>query len=187
MTDLEKIIYTGLTTMTSGVVVFVLGQLVIKAWIEPLQEFARLRAEIAAALIYYANVGPGLDSYYVERLKQIQTMDEPLKRLYTTRYDELIFGDWHRQDEASQKLRSLAGRLLAQPNVILSYQIIRFFIRRLPSRNEISRAYTELIGFSNSTHDSQTGASNQDRIIAIAEKLRLTVILDQYGIHRDKK
>ena len=43
-------------TIISGVFVFILGQLVLKLIIEPIQEFRKTLADIAFALIEYANI-----------------------------------------------------------------------------------------------------------------------------------
>ncbi|MCI0439395.1 MAG: hypothetical protein L0177_09720 [Chloroflexi bacterium] len=49
-------------TIVAGVLVFVIGQAILKFVLEPLQEFRRTVSEIAHALIEYANVygNPGL-------------------------------------------------------------------------------------------------------------------------------
>ena len=46
-------------TVLSGVAVFVLGQIFIKFFIEPIHELKGLKGEIADALIFYANVPAG--------------------------------------------------------------------------------------------------------------------------------
>ncbi|MEH2381888.1 MAG: hypothetical protein V7K27_23855 [Nostoc sp.] len=43
-------------TIISGVFVFILGQLALKLIIEPIQEFRKTLADIAFALIEYANI-----------------------------------------------------------------------------------------------------------------------------------
>src|SRR5712692_7002353 len=43
-------------TVFAGVCVYVLGQIFVKFFLEPLQEFYKLRGEIGHSLIFYANV-----------------------------------------------------------------------------------------------------------------------------------
>jgi hypothetical protein len=47
------------STVVAGVLVFVLGQIAIKFFIEPLQEYAKLKGEIAHALTYDRRGGAG--------------------------------------------------------------------------------------------------------------------------------
>jgi hypothetical protein len=61
-------------TVLSGVGVFVLGQIFIKFFIEPIHELYRLKGEIADALIFYANVPPD------GRLKLVKKPSEDFRR-----------------------------------------------------------------------------------------------------------
>ncbi len=54
MSDLTKIVLTAGLTIFGGVVVFVVGQLIVKFVVEPMHELKRVFAEIRFALIYYA-------------------------------------------------------------------------------------------------------------------------------------
>ena len=56
MSDLSKILLTSSLTVISGVLVFTVGQVIVRFVIEPLQERAKLVGQIADSLIYYANV-----------------------------------------------------------------------------------------------------------------------------------
>jgi hypothetical protein len=56
MSESLKIALTAL----AGIIVFVLGQIIQKTFIEPIQEHRRLVGKIIHALIYYANVQSGL-------------------------------------------------------------------------------------------------------------------------------
>lgn len=58
-------------TVLSGVIVFVLGQIFIKFFIEPIHELKRLMGEIADALIFYANVPAGGRLDVVEKPSEI--------------------------------------------------------------------------------------------------------------------
>lgn len=45
---------TCLITIISGVVVFIIGQYLFSMWIQPLQEYKKIRSKIAFCLTYYA-------------------------------------------------------------------------------------------------------------------------------------
>lgn len=47
---------TVFITIISGVAVFVLGQIVLKIFIEPWQEYLQFKGKLSASLTYYANV-----------------------------------------------------------------------------------------------------------------------------------
>ena len=47
---------TVLATVVSGVVVYILGEILQTVWIEPLQKYKQLKREVSWALSYYANV-----------------------------------------------------------------------------------------------------------------------------------
>ncbi len=56
MDELLKIIITSSLTIVGGVIVFVLGQIAVKFYIEPLADFKKFLGEIEADLFYYATV-----------------------------------------------------------------------------------------------------------------------------------
>ena len=47
---------TVLVTVISGVLVYILGEILQTVWIEPLQKYKQLKREVSWALSYYANV-----------------------------------------------------------------------------------------------------------------------------------
>lgn len=60
---------TVFLTVFSGVITFVLGQLVIKLLVDPVQDFRKAVADIALVLIEYANVyaNPGVAGSEIEK------------------------------------------------------------------------------------------------------------------------
>lgn len=110
---------TVFLTVISGVITFVLGQLIIKLFIDPVHDFRRAIADIALALIEYANVyaNPGVAGSETEK-------------------------------KASEELRRLSSRLNAQMYLILYYRITGK-IFGLPSREKVVDAASNLIGLSN--------------------------------------
>lgn len=113
-------------TILSGVIVFILGQLALKLLIEPIQEFRKTVADIAHALIEYANIyaNPGVVGNESEK-------------------------------KASEELRKLSSRLNAQMYLIPFYQIIAK-IFGLPPRDKLVGAASDLIGLSNDVFKSSS-------------------------------
>ncbi|MEH1947986.1 MAG: hypothetical protein V7K77_13680 [Nostoc sp.] len=111
-------------TIISGIFVFILGQLALKLIIEPIQEFRKTLADIAFALIEYANIysNPGCAGNELE-------------------------------NKASEELRKLSSRLNAQIYLIPGYtNISKLF--KLPSKANRVEATRELIGLSNGVFKS---------------------------------
>lgn len=113
-------------TVLSGVMTFVLGQLILKLLIEPVQDFKRTIADIALALIEYANIyaNPGAMSSDIER-------------------------------QASVELRKLSSRLNAQLYLIPCYHFTAK-VFGLPSKSRVAEAASHLIGLSNGLSDSSS-------------------------------
>jgi hypothetical protein len=116
--------FTVITAVLSGVLVFVLGQFILRLIIEPLQEFAKIRGEVNYALIYYANFlsNPGLGNPKV-------------------------------LDEISDTLRKLSGRFMATANSIRLYDFLSQ-LHLVPIREDLIKSARELIFLSNSVHSS---------------------------------
>lgn len=110
-------------TVLSGVLVFVIGQLLVKFAIEPMHEYRKLCGEIADALVFYANV----------------------TARYTGIQKELL-------EEAQRTYRRLAGQLYARAHVIRLYPVWAF-VRLVPRRKDLAQASSSLIGLSNNVFD----------------------------------
>lgn len=115
---------TVFLTVFSGVITFVLGQLILKLLVDPVHEFRRTVADIALALIEYANIyaNPGVAGSEVEK-------------------------------KVSEELRRLASRLNAQIYLIPCYHFTSK-IFGLPSREKVVDAANNLIGLSNGVFKS---------------------------------
>lgn len=132
-------------TIVTGVLVFLIGQAVLKFLLEPLQEFQRTVSEIAHALIEHANVygNPGL-------------------------------GDEQKLKEVSRALRNLSSRLYAQMSLTPKYRYIAKVLC-FPSERAISEAATNLIGLSNSVFASGDGVANAGRANRIRKALGIYI------------
>ena len=115
---------TVFLTVLSGVITFVSGQLIIKLFVDPVNDFRRVIADIAFALIEYANVyaNPGVAGSEIEK-------------------------------KVSEDLRRLSSRLNAQTYLIPCYHITAK-VFGLPSRNKVWDATSNLIGLSNGVFKS---------------------------------
>jgi hypothetical protein len=115
---------TVFLTVLSGVITFVLGQLIIKLFVDPVHDFRRVIADIALVLIEYANVyaNPGVAGSEIEK-------------------------------KVSEDLRRLSSRLNAQTYLIPCYSITAK-VFGLPSRNKVLDATSNLIGLSNAVFKS---------------------------------
>jgi hypothetical protein len=115
---------TVFLTVISGVLTFILGQLVLKLLIDPVHEYKKTVADIAISLIEYANVyaNPGVAGNETEK-------------------------------KVSEALRKLSSRLNAQIYLIPCYPLVSKMFG-LPSRNKVVDAASNLIGLSNGVFKS---------------------------------
>jgi hypothetical protein len=112
--------YTIFTTVLSGVLVYVFGQLILKLVIEPVQDLRKTIGQTSHALIQRANV--------------IQNPGVPEQKI---------------MDETSDQLRTLSSQLQSHLYLVPSYSFTAKLFN-LPSFDEICKASSDLIGLSNS-------------------------------------
>lgn len=142
MDDLTKILLTSSLTVIGGVLVFVVGQLLGKFVIEPVQELKKLLGEIRFALVFHA-----------------QAILTPV-------------GDKAGEDEAQKALRKLSCDLRSKTSAIPFYRgwsmISRGF---LPRKENALEASKQLMGLSNSVHQPDRSDKNAARISKIERLL----------------
>jgi hypothetical protein len=138
---------TVFLTVFSSVITFVLGQLAIKLLVDPIHDFRKTVADIALALIEYANVyaNPGVAESEIE-------------------------------NKVSGELRRLSARLNAQTYLIPCYPITAK-IFGLPSREKVVDATINLIGLSNGVFQSafNLGLVNVERADKIRKALGIFI------------
>ena len=122
---------TVFLTVISGVITYVLGQLVLKLLIEPVQETKRLIGQIAHSLTEHANViqNPGVPDQEVMK-------------------------------NTSQHLRKLSAQLESQLYLVPIYTVTAF-IFHLPPRKKVLAAARSLMGLSNSVFRASDGIYEQ--------------------------
>jgi hypothetical protein len=132
-----------------AILVFLVGQAVLRFILEPILEQRRLIGEVAHALLFYANVG---------HLDSRGGPDEQRRK-------EL--------DEARITLRGLAGRLRASLWTVPFYDTLAR-LGSVPSKEDVLDAATQFVGWSNSlyrgTHDERTSMRRK----IIADRLGIT-------------
>ena len=132
-------------TIFAGVCVYVLGQIVVKFVIDPIQDFYKLAGEIGHSLILYANV------YSNTRLCDDATLRE-----------------------AHDTFRKQSCELFAKMHMIPLYSLWSR-LNLLPSLANVREAGGNLIGISNGSLDKSDSAykSNEKRRRAIEQFLDL--------------
>ena len=114
-------------TALFGIIVYVIGQLVLKIFIEPFNELWLEIGETSNALILNISIitNPGSE----------------------------IIPDEKRRD-AKESLRQQATFLVSKTHAVIWYHIPSL-LQLLPSKNDIREAHRELIGISNQLYESQ--------------------------------
>jgi hypothetical protein len=135
------------TTILSGVMVYLLGQYFHVVWLIPLQEYKKIRAEIARKLLLYANV-----------------------------YANVVRGDekseqWKNEHiQVMDQLRILAAELEGY------IQTLHWFKLGIPSKKKLSQAVSHIVGLSNSCIDPypiEQSKMNHDTANEIRRLLRI--------------
>ena len=130
-------------TIIAGVATLVIGQIFLRLLVEPVHELKRTIADIAVAIIKYANVysNPGV------------TGDE-------------------KESEAARDLRALASKLNAQMYLVPLYSRIHWLFG-LPPKSDVSQSMKYLIGISNAVHatNSDMGTANAEKSDKVCDLL----------------
>lgn len=134
MSDVWKILLTSLSTAFLGLLAFMLGQLFLRLYVDPIQELHKAIGEVSYALVFYADIygnpplliGPPIDG---AAKKARAVMDA---------------------------IRHSASRLFSAINSIRRYDLVEQW-EFVPPRKDCLEAASLLIGLSNSilSPDSQ--------------------------------
>lgn len=172
MSELYKILLTSFLTVTSGVLVLAIGKIIEKFVIEPLHEQKKLIADIANALILYANVGSGIEQDYIQRLSGVKEkeLEDAAEKLRVERLHQIIRHEWTRTDNAKTHLRQQASELMGKTDAIPFYSLWAFLYRR-PSYEDVTTASSFLIGMANSSNDHSKEVAKLLKIKILAKRL----------------
>ena len=135
--------FTVFFTVLSGVITFVIGQLIVKLLLDPVQDMRRTIGLVSHALVERDNViaNPGVPAREV-------------------------------MDETSDELRRLSSQLHAHLYLVPRYDTTSK-IFRLPSKEKLLTAASALIGLSNSVYraDDRIYESNAKRVEKVCDSL----------------
>jgi hypothetical protein len=173
MSEALKIALTALV----GVVVFVIGQIAVKSLIEPLHDQKKLIGEITGTIIFYSNVGAGVEQYYYDQIRALAESQDPQKAMVIERYKDILRSHWSNSDEASRTLRRQATELLGKTRAIPLYGVLSF-LGVVHKPDDVIAASSQLIGMSNSTHKGSFGPAIEN----IVRHLNLKIVAKQQGI-----
>ncbi len=120
MSSWHQIILTSIITITGGVSIFCLGQIILKFFIEPIQELDQCRGKTCDILIFYRNIYLNPNSASEDKMKEI-----------------------------SKEIRELAVMLLAKKSMIRGYNFFEK-INIITTQENILIAHKNLIGLANS-------------------------------------
>lgn len=135
--------FTVFFTVLSGVITFVIGQLIVKLLLDPVQDMKRTIGQVSHTL--------------VERAAVIANPGVPTKEI---------------MDETSDSLRRLSSQLHAHLYLVPSYGLISK-VFRLPSKENLLIASSALIGLSNSVFraDERVYEVNAKRVEQVCDSL----------------
>ena len=135
--------FTVFYTVLSGVITFVIGQIIVKLFLDPVQDMKKTIGQVSHTFVERANViaNPGV----------------PTKEV---------------MDDTSDSLRRLSSQLHAHLYLIPSYDTTSK-VFRLPSKEMLLDASTALIGLSNSVYrvDDRVYESNAKRVEQVCDSL----------------
>lgn len=151
MTELEKIFITSGLTIFGGVIVYALGQVLSKVWIEPAQDLRKTIAETRVALAVHAPI-----------------IHTPISRTKET------------SEAASAALRKCSAELFARVHAIPAYGMLSAISGRyLPKRKLAVEAVRELRALSTYVFDTGDKARNDlDIIRKIVDRIELHLGLE---------
>jgi len=110
-------------TAVGGIAVFVVGQIVQKWFIDPIQEQKKLVGEIIYSLIFYTNLPDYREGYH--QISNVRFKGEKIEGSDPKHVDELYFRYQKTIDEGLNKLRELSSRVYPSIQLIPCYWILQ--------------------------------------------------------------
>lgn len=135
-------------TVVTGVSVLVIGQFIVKAFIDPSRELAKSIGEISYALIFYANVytSPGISTSGIDLKDDDAWVKQKSREL----------------EDVQVALRKLASDLIARQHAIPLY-CLWGWLRFVPGRSNILSASRNLILISNNMFNSGNSSDEENK------------------------
>lgn len=96
MPELERIFLTSALTIAGGVVVLVVGQLLIRFFIEPIHDQAKVIGEIAYVLMFYADIYANPGALTAPELQRVaaDALRRSASQLMATSHPIRAYGLW---------------------------------------------------------------------------------------------
>jgi hypothetical protein len=127
--EYSSALFQALLTVIVGVVVYALGEVTVKFFIEPVNRLSETVGEVLDTLVFYSNV---YTNPVTKNQNQTLTREEIDDR-----------------SEAQKALRQKSTLLSSRANTVRLYGVAAFF-RAIPTKNRVDEACRELIYLSNS-------------------------------------
>jgi hypothetical protein len=157
MTEGLKIV----TTAVLGVAVFVLGQIVQKWFIDPIQEQRKLAGTIVYSLVFYANLFKY--GHFFSVAAETRRTTREVSGRQAQFLDESYEGFKERLSEGSAQLRSLSSQIHQSLKVVPWYWLLER-LRIVYRSEDLYNVANELVKLSN-TSDRDTAILCQNNII----------------------
>lgn len=146
---MTEILLTASITILGGTFVFVLGNIIVKFFIDPIQKQKETIGEIFDALTYYANIYTSPKSHFIG-------MNAPQKESYI---------------KTQPAIRRLATLLESKTQMIPWYNLFSR-CNVVPPIENIEKAHKSLLGISNSIFNIAEGKNNHLMAMSIRKLLR---------------
>lgn len=150
---------TCVLTIVSGVLVYIIGEIVQTIWLHPLQKYKEIKHDIAVSLSFYA-------------------------RIYTNVVDPAKCGSDEKKNylEVSEKLRYLSCELKGY------IETLSWFKCCIPSKKKLSEAADLLMSLSNSLFTPYNcGSEIKDSINNKTTEKRIYTLLGMYGSKKQQR
>jgi len=151
MSDIEKIVFTSITTIIGGSFVFVFGQLLLKRLIDPCTELRKEISKVRFTLSYFAPV-----------------INTPISRTPES------------SEEAAKALRENSANLFAFAELVPKSKFLRrLSFAALPEMENVIEAAKNLRTLSTFLHETGEKASNSlELIFKITTKIERLLLID---------
>lgn len=150
--DLSPLGQAALTVII-GVAVFVFGQIVVKFFIDPLDQLSQMKGQVLDSLVYYANV-----------------YTKPFADDESTKFADL-------RKKGYEDLRQKATLLISKATLVRLYGVASFF-RIVPRKANVQKVHSKLILLSNAcisrdpNINSEAAKASDDIVKLLASKDR---------------
>ncbi len=170
----------SLRAVLIGVLIFSLGQIIIRFIIEPFQNYKKLVGEISVSLIYFSGISSTELRQMINYRRLADARGMPTKEekeVHTSRVKKNIADKWDYADLSRITLRKQASELLSITNTIQFYWLWRVF-KLVPTQKDIINTSRNLFLLSNVSTSYSTGLSTKMAKESIAKTLNMKIVYE---------